>query len=61
MIVNPSWFRRPGTASTFTPRDGTDQAWITSVAVTNMRVSRLRGKIKRLSTSSSRYSPTFKS
>lgn len=60
-MVNPSWFRRPGTASTFTPREGTVQAWITSAAVTRTRVSRLIGRAIRLSTSNSRYSPGFRS
>jgi hypothetical protein len=29
------WFNLPGTASTFTPKEGTAQACNTSVAVTN--------------------------
>lgn len=59
--MNPSWFRRPGTASTLTPRDGTDHAWITSAAVTKTRVSMLIGRAIRLSTSRRRYSPMVKS
>lgn len=32
------WLRRPGTASTFTPSDGTVQAWRTSAAETKFRI-----------------------
>jgi len=32
------WFKRPGTASTLTPNEGTAQACNTSVAVTSTRI-----------------------
>lgn len=56
-MVNPSWFNRPGTASTFTPNEGTVHAWITSAAVTSTRISICMGNTTRLSTSSRRKSP----
>jgi hypothetical protein len=40
------WLRRPGRASTFTPIDGTVQAWMTSVEVINMRVEHKTGMYK---------------
>lgn len=52
-----SWFSRPGTASTFTPRDGTAHECKTSSAVTTTRVCRLAGITIRWSTSSSRGDP----
>ena len=55
--VNVNWFSRPGIASTFIPIDGIVHAWITSEEVTSNRISVGIGKIIRLSTSSSRYSP----
>lgn len=60
-IVKPIWFNRPGIASTFTPRDGIAQEWITSAAVINMRTSRPIGSTTRLSVSSRRYSPILRS
>jgi len=53
--------RRPGTASTFTPSDGTVHEWITSAAVTRTRISICIGSTIRLSTSRSRYSPGCRS
>lgn len=52
-----SWFSRPGIASAFTPSLGIVHEWITSAAVTRMRVSTPHGRIRRLSTSSRRNSP----
>jgi len=40
------WFRRPGKASTFTPKAGTVQEWITSKDVTNPRIGVFRGRIR---------------
>lgn len=48
------WFKRPGFASTLTPKDGIVQEWITSVAVTKIRIWLFKGKIIRLSTSNRR-------
>lgn len=48
------WFRRPGTASVFTPRDGIVQEWRTSAAVIRTRVCVFMGRTVRLSTSRSR-------
>lgn len=56
-----SWFSRPGTASTFTPRDGTAHECSTSSAVTTTRVWRLAGITIRWSTSSNRGDPFGKS
>jgi len=60
-MVNLSWFRRPGTASTLTPRDGTVHAWMTSAPVTSIRISMFIGRTTRLSTSSKRNSPFIRS
>lgn len=56
-----SWFKRPGKASALTPRLGTVQEWITSAAVTTVRISRNIGRTARLSTSKSRKSPSWSS
>ena len=48
------WLRRPGLASTLTPKDGIVHEWITSVAVTIIRIWLFIGKIIRLSTSNKR-------
>lgn len=61
LAVNPSWFRRPGIASTLTPSLGIVHEWITSAAVTSIRTSMFIGTTRRLSTSKSRYSPIFSS
>ena len=50
------WFRRPGVESILIPREGTVQAWITSIEVVKIRIGNLNGKIQRLSTSKSRNS-----
>ena len=52
-----TWFNRPGLASAFTPNLGTVQECRTSALVTKIRVCVLRGKIRRLSTSSWRNIP----
>lgn len=54
MIKKLVWFKRPGFASTLTPKDGIVQEWITSVAVTKIRIWLFMGKIIRLSTSKRR-------
>jgi len=59
--VNLSWFKRPGTASAFIPREGTVYAWITSDLVINKRISVNIGITIRLSTSSNRNFPFFNS
>lgn len=56
-VARGSWFSRPGTASTFTPSEGTVHECSTSSAVTTIRACRLAGIIIRLSTSSSRGDP----
>lgn len=48
------WFNRPGVASTFTPNDGIVHEWITSAAVTKIRVCKLNGIIILLSVLSNR-------
>lgn len=48
---NLVWFSRPGVASIFTPIDGIVHEWITSVAVTIIRICDLNGITVRLSTS----------
>ena len=53
----PTWFRRPGMASIFTPREGTAQLWMTSLLVTSRRTSELVGSTRRSSTSSRRSCP----
>lgn len=55
VAVNPSWFRRPGIASALIPREGIVQEWMTSAAVTRIRVSVFSGNTARLSTSRRRY------
>ena len=61
VIVKVSWFRRPGMASAFTPRVGTAQEWITSAAVTRVRISVIIGRTARLSTSRRRNAPLSRS
>ena len=53
-LINFNWFRRPGTASTFTPKEGTVQACNTSEEEINIRICTLKGTTVRLSTSSKR-------
>lgn len=59
--MNDVWFNLPGTASIFTPNDGTAQQCNTSVAVTITLMCVSTGTISLLSTSNNRNSPTFKS
>jgi hypothetical protein len=47
----------PGIASDFIPRDGTANEWITSFAVTNIRIFESIGNIRSLSTVKLRISP----
>lgn len=49
-----NWLIRPGIASTLIANDGIAQEWITSNDETNLRILKLIGKIKRLSTSNNR-------
>lgn len=53
----PTWFSLPGTASTFTPREGTAQLWMTSALVTSTRIRLLVGRTNRSSTSNRRSCP----
>lgn len=54
------WFNRPGVPSTFTPNAGIVHEWITSAAVTKIRIWEFIGKIVRLSTSNNRNSFIFR-
>ena len=60
-MINLSWFRRPGTASAFTPREGTVQEWRTSAEETKTRTCVCAGNTVRLSTSNSRNMPSSSS
>lgn len=51
------WFRRPGTASIFTPSAGTVHAWRTSSAVTKTRIGDCIGTTIRWSASKRRNCP----
>lgn len=53
-MLNLVWLRRPGTASTLTPKAGTVHEWMTSAAETRTRIWVFIGKTVRLSTSSTR-------
>lgn len=53
------WFSRPGVESILIPREGTAQAWITSIEVVKVRMGSLMGRMHRLSTSISRNSLFF--
>lgn len=55
------WFKRPGIASVFSPREGTAQECSTSSEETNIRIVISMGNTTRLSTSSNRNSPGFSS
>lgn len=55
------WFRRPGIASVFSPREGTAHEWSTSSEEISIRIVISMGRTTRLSTSSSRSSPGFSS
>ena len=52
-------FRRPGTASAFTPSLGTVQEWSTSQEVTNSRVNLFTSKTNRVSVSNRRKEPSL--
>ena len=60
-IINLSWFNRPGTASAFTPKDGTVHEWSTSAEDTRTRTWVCVGRTVRLSTSSNRNIPSSSS
>ncbi len=53
--------RRPGTASILIPKDGIVHECSTSAEETNTRIGVLDGKMRRLSTSSSRGLPEVRS
>jgi hypothetical protein len=53
-IINLSWLRRPGTASTLIPNEGMVHEWRTSMAVISIRTCIFIGIITRLSVSISR-------
>lgn len=55
------WFRRPGMASVFSPSEGTAQEWRTSSDEMSIRIVISIGRTTRLSTSSRRNSPGFRS
>lgn len=55
------WFRRPGIASVFRPREGTAHECRTSSDEINIRIVISMGRTTRLSTSSRRSSPGFRS
>lgn len=57
-IKIPTWFKRPGTASILTPREGTAQAWITSAPVIMRRICASVGSTIRRSTSRRRSCPS---
>ena len=44
--LEKSWLIRPGKASTFSPKDGKEKEWITSVEVINKREEVFTGKYK---------------
>lgn len=56
-----AWFRRPGIASVFSPREGTAQECKTSSEEINIRMGSSIGRTTRLSTSKSRRSPGLSS
>lgn len=55
------WFRRPGIASVFKPREGTAHECNTSSEEISIRMVSSMGRTTRLSTSRSRSSPGFRS
>ena len=59
--MNFTWFSRPGTASAFTPNDGTVQACKTSAEEIKIRICTLKGTTIRASTSNSRNILIFNS
>lgn len=56
-----AWFRRPGIASVFSPKDGTAHECNTSSDEISIRIDSSIGRTSRLSTSSSRSSPGLRS
>jgi len=52
--INLTWFKRPGTASALTPKDGTVQACNTSAEEIKIRTWILKGTTIRVSTSNRR-------
>lgn len=56
-----AWFRRPGIASVFRPKEGTAQECRTSSDEISMRMGSSMGRTTRLSTSSNRSSPGLRS
>lgn len=60
-MTNAVWFRRPGTASIFTPRAGTAHEWRTSSAETRTRMGDSTGMTIRWSASRRRNCPGARS
>lgn len=56
-----AWFRRPGIASVFSPKDGTAHECSTSSDEISIRIDSSIGRTSRLSTSNSRSSPGLRS
>lgn len=50
---------RPGTASSFIPKEGIEKAWSTSAEVTKIWITELVGRIARLVTSNKWVTPNF--
>lgn len=61
MAIIVVWFRRPGMASVFSPRDGTAHECNTSSEEISIRIVISIGRTTRLSTSNNRNSPGFNS
>lgn len=61
MDISVAWLSRPGMASVFRPSDGTAHECRTSSDEISIRTGSSMGSTTRLSTSSSRSSPGFKS
>lgn len=59
-IFKKVWLRRPGIESNLIPREGTVQAWITSMDDVKIRKGKLNGNTHLLSTSINRNSLFFK-
>ena len=60
-LINLVWFKRPGTASIFTPKDGTAHEWRTSELVIKTRTCVKKGRAGRLSVSKRRKPPSLSS
>lgn len=56
IMSKENWLSRPGVESILIPKDGTVQAWMTSIDVERTRIWSWKGSTHRLSTSNSRNS-----